>query len=302
MTDLLDGVRARAALVVRAALEPGWSVRFAGGAYLTMVSPLRGRAWVGSAEETAVVDPGDVAVLRGPAPFTVGEHPAVGPPRVITRDDYCDRARDAAAPPRTCGDPNGATVLLSGAYEARSGVGDGLLATLPTLLVVRGADPAVLAQVAAEVAPDRPGQQALLDRLLDLALISTLRTWFATEGTATTADPLVATAVRLLGADIAHPWTVAALATAAGTSRAVLARRFTAEVGQTPMAHLADLRLARAADLLRDTSATVAAIARQVGYANAFALSAAFKRRRGFSPSALRGAGGVPVANGVEAT
>ena len=43
-----------------------------------------------------------------------------------------------------------------------------------------------------------------------------------------------------------------------------------------------------AADLLRDETATVAAVARQVGYADPFAFSVAFKRHRGESPSRAR--------------
>jgi AraC-like DNA-binding protein len=42
------------------------------------------------------------------------------------------------------------------------------------------------------------------------------------------------------------------------------------------------------ADLLRCGDATLDAISRQVGYANAFALSAAFKRLNGVSPSQYR--------------
>lgn len=54
------------------------------------------------------------------------------------------------------------------------------------------------------------------------------------------------------------------------------------------MSYLTSWRIAMAADLLRDTDATVESIARQVGYANAFALSVAFKRLRGISPSRHR--------------
>jgi AraC-like DNA-binding protein len=43
-----------------------------------------------------------------------------------------------------------------------------------------------------------------------------------------------------------------------------------------------------AADLLLDTDATVAAVAHEVGYENAFAFSAAFKRTHGHSPTAWR--------------
>jgi AraC-like DNA-binding protein len=81
---------------------------------------------------------------------------------------------------------------------------------------------------------------------------------------------------------------VASLAVALGVSRASLARRFTELVGEPPMAFLTGWRLALAADLLREPDATLAAVARQVGYGSPFALSAAFKRVRGISPREFR--------------
>jgi transcriptional regulator GlxA family with amidase domain len=56
------------------------------------------------------------------------------------------------------------------------------------------------------------------------------------------------------------------------------------------MTCLATWRVALAADLLRDTGATVDSVARRVGYSNAFALSVAFKRRRGITPAQHRAA------------
>jgi AraC-like DNA-binding protein len=50
------------------------------------------------------------------------------------------------------------------------------------------------------------------------------------------------------------------------------------------MAYLREWRLALAADLLREPTATLDAVARQVGYGNGFALSTAFTRVRGISP------------------
>ena len=49
------------------------------------------------------------------------------------------------------------------------------------------------------------------------------------------------------------------------------------------MAFLIGWRIALAADLLLEPDATIASVARQVGYATR-ALSAAFKRERGISP------------------
>ena len=81
---------------------------------------------------------------------------------------------------------------------------------------------------------------------------------------------------------------MANLAAAVGCSRAVFARRFADQVGEPPIAFLTGWRLALAADLLRASRATIAAIARQVGYGTPFALSSAFKRAYGVSPNARR--------------
>ena len=58
--------------------------------------------------------------------------------------------------------------------------------------------------------------------------------------------------------------------------------------GQPPLTYLTGWRMTLAADLLRDTDATIATVARTVGYEDAFAFSVAFKRARGVSPSVWR--------------
>jgi len=96
-------------------------------------------------------------------------------------------------------------------------------------------------------------------------------------------------ALRLLHDEPAAPWTVAALAARAGVSRSTLAKRFAELVGEPPLTYLTGRRMALAADLLAErTTATVSAIARHVGYADAFGFSAAFKRVRGVTPSEYR--------------
>ncbi|GAA2436832.1 hypothetical protein GCM10010405_20080 [Streptomyces macrosporus] len=54
------------------------------------------------------------------------------------------------------------------------------------------------------------------------------------------------------------------------------------------MAYLTEYRIRRAADLLARTGATVGADSRRVGYSDAYALSAAFKRTLGVRPSEHR--------------
>jgi AraC-like DNA-binding protein len=142
----------------------------------------------------------------------------------------------------------------------------------------------------------------VLDRLLDLMLVSALRSWFENPDAEAPAwcraldDPVVGVALRLLHDAPSHPWTVGDLADKVGISRAGFARRFTALVGEPPMAYLTSWRITLAADLLRETDHTVGTIARKVGYANAFALSVAFKRLRGIRPE-TRAAGQMKPAD-----
>jgi transcriptional regulator GlxA family with amidase domain len=83
-------------------------------------------------------------------------------------------------------------------------------------------------------------------------------------------------------------WTVERMARIAGVSRATFSRRFGDLVGETPMAYLNGWRLAVASDLLARGTDTVDAVAREVGYANGYALSVAFKRVYGLRPSDYR--------------
>ena len=56
-----------------------------------------------------------------------------------------------------------------------------LLRALPPLLVLRADewDCPLIPLLADEIVKDEPGQEAVLDRLLDLLLIAVLRAWFA---------------------------------------------------------------------------------------------------------------------------
>ncbi|MFL6135650.1 MAG: helix-turn-helix domain-containing protein [Nocardioidaceae bacterium] len=83
------------------------------------------------------------------------------------------------------------------------------------------------------------------------------------------------------------PSTVEFLATHVGLSPATLAA-LRPEGRRAPLTCLSHWRLSLAADLLVITDQTLATIAAKVGHANAFAISAAFKRVRGASPRNYR--------------
>jgi AraC-like DNA-binding protein len=303
LADLLGDVRARGALFGQAVMEPPWSLRFATGAPLTLTTMVRGEAWIVPAVGEAVrIGPGDLAIVPGVAPHVVADGPATLPRYEVHTPDYCSRVDGGEAriaiDVRTCGEqPEGSALLLSGAYDRRGGISERLLQWLPPVLVLDAEqcpDPGP-GLLAAQIDRDVPGQQVVLDRILDLVLVSALRSWFGRAGVRppwyrTTGDEVVDHALRLMHADPARPWTVAGLAAVTGVSRAALARRFTERVGTPPMTYLGDWRIALAADLLRESDDTVGAVARKVGYADVFSLSTAFKRRRGTTPTQHRAA------------
>ena len=287
---------------MRSILDPPWSLRIQDEAPLTLVTFMRGEAWIlPDTCDPVRLTPGDVAIIRGPQPYTVADCPdtepqiIIHPGQITTTPDGEVLCETLSLGVRSWGtNADGATMLVTGTYEMVGAVSQRLLRALPQIVVLPGQDLGIplIPLLGSEIAKVEPGQGVVLDRLLDLLLITALRTWFARDDSPAWyhayADPVVGKALRLLQNNPQHPWTVATLATEAGVSRAALARRFTEMVGESPMAFLTEWRLALAADLLRESDATIDTVARQVGYGSAFALSTAFKRHHGISPKEHR--------------
>ncbi|NUT27079.1 MAG: AraC family transcriptional regulator [Streptomyces sp.] len=314
LSALLSGIRAEGSVVSHAVLEAPWTIRFADGAPLTMVSVLRGGGILllpDGAEQAVGV--GDTAIVRGPDTFhlvdqhLVDQH-LVDQPATLDRPhieyEIACFAGDAECTAQDLGgirwgnEPDGATALIVGAYRASGHRHERLLRALPPVLVINeGTEVCTwLETAAADAALRSAGSQALMDRLLDWALVCTLRTWFDRAGSEAPdwyrglADPVLAPALEAFHARPSKGWTVEALATESGVSRALFAKRFTEVMGRPPLTYLTECRMDEAEALLSGTDSSIALIAKSVGYADAFGFSAAFKRRRGMSPSAFRAA------------
>jgi AraC-like DNA-binding protein len=146
----------------------------------------------------------------------------------------------------------------------------------------------------AEAASPRAGADVILARLSEVLFVEALRLYLETLPPGQTGwlaglrDPLVGKSLTLLHARSAHAWTVDELAREVGSSRSVLAERFTHYLGQPPMHYLARWRLALAADLLRSGNAPLARVAERVGYESEAAFNRAFKREFGMPPARWR--------------
>jgi AraC-like DNA-binding protein len=253
--------------------------------------------WANHVDRRIVQSAPDACRIRSQASASSSPQVVIHPGQHCTSPDGEDLAQAMELGVRSWGnDPDGSVVMLIGTYERSSELGQRLLQALPPLLVLAHDDwsSPLVPLLGDELIKDQPGQEVVLDRMLDLLVIAVLRAWFSRPEAEAPAwyraygDPVVGRALRLLHNNPSHPWTVASLAAETGVSRAALARRFTELVGEPPMSFLTGWRVALAADLLREPDSTVGAVAQRVGYGSPFALSTAFKRVRGVSPQQHR--------------
>ena len=101
-------------------------------------------------------------------------------------------------------------------------------------------------------------------------------------------NEIVLAAVEYLRAHLDEPLSVAALTKHLGFSRARVFDLFAKETGLAPHHYLVRLRLAKAAELLRNTRQSITEIAFATGFASGQHLSRVFRTYRGETPSQCR--------------
>jgi AraC-like DNA-binding protein len=186
------------------------------------------------------------------------------------------------------------TTVITGAVQT---LGGPLLHALPTAVPICSQPMSLVTelvhQVAAVRADGRPGTATIVDQLLTLAALETLRQKFhdtVPDGPGWLSGlrdaeigPILSQMLRSPGT----PWTVESLATLGPMARSTFARRFRQLVGEAPMDVLTAIRMRFAAQLLRHDG-PLKDIARQVGYRSVSAFSVAFRRCHGCTPSEYR--------------
>ena len=189
VAGMLDGPRARGAFLLRSTLAAPWSMRIADEAPLTFVAVVRGGA--------AVVPDAGEPVRLGAAT----SRSCAGPDAYIVADDPATEPQVLILPGQRCVTPEGRESSCAGAACARGATrrrrdrdadrhlparrrGRRAAAARAAAAGVVRADALespLIALLADEIVADEPGQEAVLDRLLDLLLIAALRAWFSRE-------------------------------------------------------------------------------------------------------------------------
>lgn len=317
LSDLLRVLRFDAGVFLDACFRGAWCFR-------SQVSPSECGPGVGRRAALSafhfVLD-GDIAVaVEGRPPLRASGGDLI----LLPRNDVHLIGNDLALPPAVVEVDEPARQPVA-RIDAGSGPGPGdrlvcgylaseagelpLLAGLPPLLVVTTRDRPGAAWIASsfryaaqEHAARRPGSQRIVAQLATLLFVEAVREHVerlpaeATGWLAALRDPPLARALGALHARIAEPWTTEALAREAFLSRSAFAERFARVLGQPPMRYLTTWRMQVAARRLRESPATVARIAAEVGYESESTFSRAFAREMGQAPGAWRRAAeGVDV-------
>ena len=268
---------------------------------------LDGECWVEAEDGGAPVHlrRGDVVILpRGPG-HTMRSSSAS---KVEWLDDIL--AREPIEHGRLRYGGTGATTdLICGVFDIENGGAGAVLRTMPDVTHVPSTDgqppgwmTGILDILEAESRAFAPGAESVAARVADIMLIQVMR-HVLREGPVLLGafDARVARALRLLREQPDRSWTVSKLAEATASSRSAFVARFRDATGDPPMRYLSRLRLNIAAGELRGGAATLADIAKRVGYGSDISLSKAFRREFGVAPREYRAAARASVNGAGEA-
>lgn len=298
--QLVRDLRIGSSVLCRSVMAAPWGFGIAGRDAGTFHMVIEGRGWL---EVEGVDDPiamraGHIAVLPTGKPHWMRDSPgSTAPPltSILAVREVVDGEL------RFGGDDGPLTEVVCGVFSLEDAGRPGWMDRLPPVVVSTPGDDGswrrtVIEALRGEARRPTEGGSLVVNRLLESLISDAFGTALASSlgdaaaPTSALADARIGRALARLHEEPARPWSVRELADVAVMSRSAFSERFRSLVGQPPMRYLTELRLARAARLLRSTDATLSDVARSVGYGSEDALSRAFKGRFGEAPSGYRAA------------
>ena len=183
--------------------------------------------------------------------------------------------------------------LVCASFKFGINSGNPLSAALPELILIElnemGSLKYTLNALFSESNDHNCGHKAVLDRLMEVVIIQSLRFLIDTNAIesgllAGLADKNLNKAITAVHANPNDKWSLETMASTAGMSRSRFAAKFLSVVGSTPGSYLSDWRFGIAKTLLLEGK-SIQYISDTVGFNSASALSRAFRKRFGYSPS-----------------
>ncbi len=272
------------------AVREPWAIRFPAVEAVVFGQMTEGTCTLERGEVRLTLQPGDFMMMACPPEWVMRSGPQIQPLglKALFADPTALQGGDPATP--------GAR-FLAGHFLFAEPNADLIADLLSPIVHVRAADVAaqrlgrLLSFLDDEATADRPGRSLVLDRLLEVILVESLRHRASqVEGVqpgllAGLADLRISRALRALHMEPSRTWTVAHLAREAGMSRAGFAARFAEIVGVSPIGYLSTWRMSLAKAALASTKRPMIEVAKVAGYGSVSAFSTAFNRATGLSPT-----------------
>ncbi len=193
------------------------------------------------------------------------------------------------------------TKLICGVVSFDEPAARELMRSLPAILSVDGDALSAASSIrdtlrlmAGELAQPQLGGETIATRLADILVVQAIRGWLTTSREAGSGwlsalqDPRVGKALEAMHADPGRDWTLEEVARTATMSRSAFSARFTALVGEAPIAYLTRWRMNVARTRLSEEQVTAAQLASDLGYHSEAAFNRAFTRVIGRTPGSIR--------------
>jgi AraC-like DNA-binding protein len=300
LAEVLSLLRTKGRLYGRLEFTAPWGFAFPGDKGICLMVT-RGACFLGVDHQALVpLVGGDFVFLPAPHSYSLRSSPEIAVRSVL---DVISPEAFRQSRVITEGGGGMPTSVIAGCFTFATPESEWLVKYLPPIIHVSASDAhsppwfqATLQFIATEIVQDLPGSSVIVDRLAEVLFVQAMRTRIHApfpEGNPSwlrgLADPHIGAALRLMHAEPARAWTVPELARQVSMSRSAFAARFRALVGDTPLEHLTQWRMVRAASMLREHRPfTLAAIASVVGYASESAFGKVFRRVLGVSPGQYR--------------
>jgi AraC-like DNA-binding protein len=299
LAHILEQTRLHGRVYCQSTARPPWGLRFDDRDQALFHVVTAGACWLFAGSTRRQLVAGDLVLFPRGTPHALADHPRSK--RLRLADWMAERAGPTTAL-RVGGDQGTEARVLCGVFEFDvAGTRHPVLRLLPEMVYL-AAEPtrdradlaATVAALAREFEHGGRGASLIVSRLLDVLFVQIVRAWADEQPPGGAGwigalrDSMLSRALAIVHEDLSRPWDVATLARACGASRATLARRFVAEIGEPPLAYVTRARMQEAARRLLAGSDSLATIAAAVGYSSEFAFSKAFRRELGAPPGQYR--------------
>jgi AraC-like DNA-binding protein len=302
LSETVNLLRTKGQLYGRLEFAGTWGFEFTGGKGICLMVT-RGSCFLGVDEQAPLVPlvGGDFVFMSAPESYSLRSSPEtpLRPMLEVISPEAFRRSRVIAY-----GGQSGTRAsLIAGCFTFATPESEWLANYLPPVIHVSASDAhspqwfqSTLQMIEAEIAQDLPGSSAVVDRLAEVLFVQAVRTRILSPSRGESpswlralAHPQMAEALRLMHTEPGRAWTVPELARAVSMSRSAFAGRFRELVGATPLDHLTQWRMVRAAGMIREGHPLkLAALASAVGYESESAFGKVFRRVMGVSPGKYR--------------